>query len=335
MRTLLLTTLLVAGLPLATMGPASAAPATCHGKTATITSDGGDVTGTEGDDVISATGTVDIAALGGDDLICVTLGSADVEGGTGRDTLVLLGPDTDTESWAVDLAGIVRRAATPVVTFAGLETYSLDFGRPVAVDVQGTDGGDAIELVGGEYDAKLGAGRDLFVVGGYEFSGTIDGGDATDQMWALDVARIDINLGKRGGVVMGGETFDVDRFEDVTAYGSRVTVRGSTAANSIIAMGCIVKVYGKGGDDFLQFPKYKRGPCQGGRNIQLFGGGGDDAVRGGPWADRLEGGHGDDRLAGGRRADLLVGGPGRDTADGGAGRDRCQAEKKLLCEVTT
>ena len=159
---------------------ASAAPAECQGRTATIVSDGGTVTGTEGDDVISTAGAVNISALGGDDIICVTLGSGDVDGGAGSDTLVLLGPDTDAEGWAVDLAGTVRRAATTVVTFAGLESYTLDFGRPVEVEVQGTDGDDAIELVGGQYDAKLGAGRDLFVVGGYEFSGRIDGGDGTD-----------------------------------------------------------------------------------------------------------------------------------------------------------
>ena len=155
MRTLLLTTLLAACLPLAVQESASAAPAECQGRTATIVSDGGLVTGTEGDDVISTAGAVVISALGGHDVICVTLGSADVDGGTGSDTLVLLGPDTDAERWAVNLAGTVRRSTTTVVTFTGLESYTLDFGRPVEVEVQGTDGGDTIELVGGEFDAKL------------------------------------------------------------------------------------------------------------------------------------------------------------------------------------
>ena len=131
---------------------------------------------------------------------------------------------------------------------------------------------------------------------------------------------------------MGGETFDVDKFEDVTAYGSRVTVRGSTASNRLVLMGCIVKAYGKGGDDYLEFPKWKRGQCQGGRNIQLYGGGGGDFLRGGPWADRLQGGNGDDLLTGGKRADVLIGGPGLDSASGMQGRDRCLAELERSCE---
>src|SRR5688572_23467942 len=89
--------LLVAGLP-ATSYAGVAAP-DCQGRTATITSDGGTVTGTEGDDVISTTGVVDIDALGGDDLICVTVGSAVVDGGSGSDSLVVLGPDMDAERW--------------------------------------------------------------------------------------------------------------------------------------------------------------------------------------------------------------------------------------------
>ena len=86
-------------------------------------------------------------------------------------------------------------------------------------------------------------------------------------------------------------------------------------------------VFGGSGDDSL------RG---GSRADELSGGGGGDVLRGGPGADRLDGdaderfgrifrgevvGKGDDSLAGGPGDDLLSGGAGRDRLDGGAGGD--------------
>lgn len=78
------------GVPLlALIGPVSsaqAAPATCQGLPATIQSDGGTVTGTEGDDVISSTGVVDIRALGGHDVICAAIGT--IHAGPGNDSVL-------------------------------------------------------------------------------------------------------------------------------------------------------------------------------------------------------------------------------------------------------
>jgi Ca2+-binding RTX toxin-like protein len=233
----------------------------------------------------------------------------------------------------VDLAGVVRRAATTVITFAGLETYSLDFGRPVEVEVQGTDGDDVIEFVGGQYDAKLGAGRDLFVVGGYEFSGTIDAGEGTDAIWALDPARIIIDLGKQGAVAMGGETFGVDNFEDAVVLAYRVEVHGSRAVNTLDLSGCIVHGYGRGGDDLLVLGKREYEVACTRRNLNLDGGRGADRLIGSNLGDLLSGGKGSDVLKGLQGRDELLGGAGGDKTDGGAGSDKCEAEVKVRCEV--
>lgn len=53
----------------------------------------------------------------------------------------------------------------------------------------------------------------------------------------------------------------------------------------------------------------------------LFGGAGDDDLRGGNGANLLDGGAGDDILRGGDRADILIGGEGMDWLFGGGGDD--------------
>lgn len=75
MRTpsLIALSLLVLGAPAATY--AADAPATCLGQTATIVGGDGLVTGTEGADVIVASGISTVDALGGDDLVCLEVGS--------------------------------------------------------------------------------------------------------------------------------------------------------------------------------------------------------------------------------------------------------------------
>lgn len=91
---LVIPALAVAGL--ATLPHASAAPEMCGGEVATITVDGEAdspdiVTGTEGDDVISTTGPVEVVALGGNDIVCVESGY--VLAGDGRDRVLVTGSD--------------------------------------------------------------------------------------------------------------------------------------------------------------------------------------------------------------------------------------------------
>lgn len=84
--------LALAGLALVTTGLSAtesahaAAPSTCQGLPATITADGGPVTGTPGDDVISTTGVVQIDALAGHDVICAEVGT--IYAGLGNDSVL-------------------------------------------------------------------------------------------------------------------------------------------------------------------------------------------------------------------------------------------------------
>ena len=58
---------------LAPMGTATAAGETCQGQAATIVgTPGGQITGTEGADVIVTNDATRVDALGGDDLVCAT-----------------------------------------------------------------------------------------------------------------------------------------------------------------------------------------------------------------------------------------------------------------------
>ena len=85
-----LTAALVVPSALALTGPVAptyAAAAVCQGQPATIEGSTGTITGTEGNDVIVATGLdTDVQALGGNDLICVVGG--DVSTGAGDDSVV-------------------------------------------------------------------------------------------------------------------------------------------------------------------------------------------------------------------------------------------------------
>lgn len=103
-RTPSLTTAALAGLipvlALLVAPPASGSGETCRGRAATIVAAGGDVTGTEGPDVVVITGPAFVDTLGGDDVVCVageapthpdeapsSASSAFVDAGTGDDVV--------------------------------------------------------------------------------------------------------------------------------------------------------------------------------------------------------------------------------------------------------
>jgi hypothetical protein len=65
---------------------------------------------------------------------------------------------------------------------------------------------------------------------------------------------------------------------------------------------------------------------RGGKDL-LVGGNGQDRIGGGSGPDRLRGEKGRDSLRGGGGRDSLSGGPGRDLLSGGPGRDRCRGGK--------
>jgi predicted outer membrane repeat protein len=76
-----------------------------------------------------------------------------------------------------------------------------------------------------------------------------------------------------------------------------------------------IVVYGQAGDDDIQVSSHVH------QEVWLYGGPGDDRLKGGGGNNILIGGAGDDLLIGGRSRDILIGGAGDDRLVGGAGED--------------
>ena len=90
---------LLAAALLAPVGAATAAGETCQGQAATIVgTPGGQITGTEGADVIVTNDANRVDALGGDDLVCATGERSSYDSATGTSTFVpaILGAGADT-----------------------------------------------------------------------------------------------------------------------------------------------------------------------------------------------------------------------------------------------
>ena len=100
MRTISLTAVALLGAALlAPVGTAAAAGETCQGQAATIVgTPGGQITGTEGADVIVTNDATRVDALGGDDLVCATGERSSYDSVTGTSTFVtaILGAGADT-----------------------------------------------------------------------------------------------------------------------------------------------------------------------------------------------------------------------------------------------
>ena len=100
MRTISLTAVALLGAALlAPVGTAAAAGETCQGQAATIVgTPGGQITGTEGADVIVTNDAIRVDALGGDDLVCATGERSSYDSATGTSTFVpaILGAGADT-----------------------------------------------------------------------------------------------------------------------------------------------------------------------------------------------------------------------------------------------
>lgn len=96
MRAISLTAVALLGAALlAPVGTAAAVGETCQGQAATIVgTPGGQITGTEGADVILTNGAIRVDALGGDDLVCSTGEDGGVTYATG--VIVILGAGADT-----------------------------------------------------------------------------------------------------------------------------------------------------------------------------------------------------------------------------------------------
>jgi Ca2+-binding RTX toxin-like protein len=256
---LLVLALVPLGLVVLAHGPAAvAAPATCQGQPATITSDGGNVLGTEGDDVISTVGVVDIQALGGDDLICVERGTANAGGGNDSvqgtatscctQVTVNLGPGDDTYngtfgSTSIDGDGSGNDTITTgigddrVISGAegepNLDVIDLGLGND-GLSVRLPDGSDVTASGGGGYDRISAIGAET-AVGSWdlELSGTL--GRDGDQLAVFS--------GFRGHYL---------------AYGSpaHVAVTGTVGADIVTLVSGTFDVDLLGGDDGVSVYRY-------------------------------------------------------------------------------
>jgi Ca2+-binding RTX toxin-like protein len=115
-----------------------------------------------------------------------------------------------------------------------------------------------------------------------------------------------------------------------TCHGHLADIVGTKHHDNILASGEQV-VVARGGNDFIHGagsyicagPGHDRvvgDEGAGGAPQRIYGGHGDDVLKGGGKQDNLSGGRGDDRLDGGTYSDFLLGGPGDDVLRGGAHR---------------
>jgi Ca2+-binding RTX toxin-like protein len=312
------------------------AATTCQGQPATIEASSGDVTGTSGDDVIVATGTVTkVDAQQGDDLVClvdtVEMDAwLEIHAGEGDDaidataalarvtTSLGAGSDTYLGSPFADLVGM------------GLGGWPYDEGPDTGTDVVTTGAGDDELAVfpGVVLHADLGAGDD-YVNFWTTYAGegsTFDLGPGSDSLRfqddfeeLRDAGETTLRANLRSGVLVWRGVRSVLRgAEGLSAVARRIVVRGDAEANEIYTTGCHITLKGRGGDDRLHMRISHSGdemPFRCGKNNKQ-----------GSW--RALGNGGDDLLHGGNQHDVLIGGPGQDVADGHKhGDDRCVAER--------
>jgi len=269
----------------------SYAAATCQGRTATIEGTGA-VTGTDGDDVIVATGHDSaVTAGGGNDVICTEGGS--VESGNGDDSVLSTAP---------------AKVATYVVLVGGRDSY---------VGGAGTD--DVVVHGVSRIDISLGSGSGLVELYPTSVPGTgsIDFGKDSGFLNAFGESSSFVDLAHRTATVNDLLTVSLAGTYGTYATGDRVRVLGNGGDNSLQAVGCNVVVKGGGGRDEVSRMRNNFDidlpPCLDYKSV-------------------LEGGGGNDHLFGKGDADVLLGGPGHDLAVGGGGVDTCRAEVRRGCE---
>jgi Ca2+-binding RTX toxin-like protein len=238
-----------------------AAPAhsagSCHGRTATIESNGGQVIGTEGYDVIVAHGPADIVALGGPDLICTVGGTVDA--GSGADLLELRGGDVD-----VTMGGGLDR----VLVFSD-DSIGSTGTPPGGGDLDGGPGRDSIELSAGHVEARLA--NDAVDLDGGHARYAVSGFTTIE----LKARRIDAR-GSRGRDLL----YVASCHARVAGGGGNDQLGDASTPNDITDLGCgrqNVRLEGGSGNDIL------------------FGSRGADVLVGGSGWDRADGDRGRDR----------------------------------------
>jgi Ca2+-binding RTX toxin-like protein len=196
-------------------------------------------------------------------------------------------------------SSIVEAGFAPVV-YTGIETVNIDANNTLTVT--GTAGNDTFDVI--PLTADFGGRFTHNLTPGVQF--TYD--DATTLTYEGGAGGVDVlNL-------FGDEVIDA-----VTATATTVTIDGSavTIGTGIDAL----NVRGLGGDDTLNLTGFTNGGTT--IPVGIYGGDGNDTIRGSNLADLIYGGMGNDILMGGVGADFVYGEDGNDifgnptlTADG-------------------
>lgn len=247
MRTTTLTTAGLLGLALLTPTyAASAAGETCRGQAATIVGTGPSVTGTEGADVIVTGSATSIAALGGDDLICV-VATGDTSG-----VVVDAGAGND----VVDTTDL-RRGFAEVTLGAGSDDFvggsrddSVHAGEGQYEETGVDTEPDRIDTGGGSDNVysgfpgstnqdviRLGDGRDQLMLESPELgtSAVVDGGKDFDLL-SLSTQDRDVALDMRDETftsAAGTASFAAFEQPSVVAGSGTVTYRGTAGADGL------------------------------------------------------------------------------------------------------
>ncbi len=173
-----------------------------------------------------------------------------------------------------------------------------------------------IDMAGGKDSLSLEYGDNVGARGS-----TYEGGPGQDHvnMWAGSHLDLDLASG-RMETRHAGRTVrtSLEGFETQLLGARDLELDGTSRADVIRFYACKATVHGRGGADDI---------AQTRRNYHV------PRPRCHPWKFRLFGGGGNDTLRGSTDRDLLVGGRGRDTIYGNGGRDRCSGEKLRSCEI--
>ena len=259
--------LVAAGLPLAPSAQADAE--TCQGKPVTIV--GGE--GTDGDDVIKASGTVHAGA--GDDTVCSEMGR--IDGGPGVDSVQV-------HFWSQGEGGVT------VVDFEHFDmktAFNLGENRFEWTEMPSE--------LGGTVDGYFYGGRAAKVLDNP--TAYIKAPQGKDVTLKVDLRRDTVSLGE-------GLSFTMTNFADVGATAHKVRFIGDPGRNFMFLAGCDVVARGGDGSDRMWMQKTKYGSsCPGVRlvgqagNDKMIGTRRDDQLIGGEGRDVAEGRGGQDRCA--------------------------------------
>jgi Ca2+-binding RTX toxin-like protein len=295
------------------------------GVTVGATSNGDDLTGSDGDDILNGgAGGDDLVGGDGDDFLNARGGEDTLDGGTGNDMLdggaggdTIDGGDNtedgDTLTYANNAIGVwaylnLGVASGGDASYDKISNVENVFGSQFDDTLAGN--GFDNKLVGGNGKNTLeGNGGDDTLLGGSGID-TASGGDGDDTIHTLGGADI----------IDGGAGFDILSYAGSTAgvtltlgaNGAQITASGTNSHGAGDKISNIEAVAGTFFTDSFT-----------GNNLNnIFDGSlGNDILKGADGNDELIGGDGNDSLDGGNGDDLLKPGDGVDTVTGGAGND--------------